>query len=510
MEVNHFLKKLNWIICLFTIAVCTGFFYLYTSDCILTVHDDILTYMQTRQGDIWQTAISDAKHGRICHIPLTYLLCLPYLPDNPVFVRLCSMAAISFDMLALYSLIRRNIDKTAGYLSSLLIISFAFVSNQHNLFVSYIIGHQIPIGFVLLSLSSFTEYYKDKKNRYLLISALFLFLASVLYEACIAYIILIAFIAMYSSDGNIFKNCYKIIYNMRFHILFTAAYLTIYIIWRKMYPSDYSGAKFFWGNIPQSIITLIKYSFGMTPGLPLVAMLIKKYISINEILKETDITIFIVPLITAASFYIAFPKIKKPKNSLMLIFLYITGMLIPNIIISFTTKYTDWTQSGSYSYVTSFYSYFMMIPLFLLILKCIFKGSIKKPCIIILSSLVFIVSLGACVNNTAWNIYFRKNLRKYEAFRNAVEDEYFDNLPSGTTIYIPDYSGIHNDMDITASFASIYSSADVKFENQGSELDFSHPVVYMKYDAQTGDIMISRIDSNFNDLEEAKCISSSD
>lgn len=499
IEVNYLMKKINWIICLLTVAVCTGLFYIYTSDCILTVHDDILTYMQTRQGNIWQTALSDAKHGRICHIPLTYLLCFPYLPDNPVFVRLCSIAAVSFDMLALYTLVKRNIDKTAAYLSCLLFISFAFVSNQHNLFVSYIVGHQIPIGFVLLSLSSFTEYYKNKKTRYLIISSLFLFLASVLYEACAAYIILIAFIAMYNSEGNIFRNCCKIIYNMRFHILFMAVYLAIYLIWRKIYPSDYSGAKLFWGNIPQSIITLLRYSFGMTPGLPLAAILIKKYVSIKEILNETDITIIIAPLITAISFYIAFPKIKKPKNTLTLIFFYLCGMLIPNIIISFTPKYTDWTQSNSYSYVTSFYSYFMMIPLFLLILKCIFKGTLKKHCIIILSSLVFLVSLSACVNNIAWNIYFRKDLVKYKAFRNAVSEDYFDNLQSGTVIYIPDYSGIHNDMDLTAEFASIYTSSDITFENDSSKLDFSHPVIYMKYEADTGNITLIKVDS-INDL----------
>ncbi len=501
------MKKLNWLICIVTIAVCTGFFFIYTSDCVLTVHDDILTYMQARQGNIWQTALSDARHGRICHIPLTYLLCLPYLPDSAVFVRICSIAAVSFDMLALYSLIKRNIDKTAAYISCLVFISFAFVSNQHNLFVSYIIGHQIPIGFVLLSLSSFTEFYKNNKTRYLIISSVFLFMASVLYEASAAYILLIFFIAMYSSEGNIFKNCYKIIYDMRFHILFTAVYLIVYFAWRKIYPSDYSGAKLYWGNIPQSLITLLKYSFGMTPGLPLAAMLIKKYVSIKEIIKQTDITVFIAPLITAVSFYIAFPKIKKPKNTPALIFFYITGMLIPNIIISFTTKYTEWTQSNSYSYVTSFYSYFMMIPLSLLILKCIFKGKIKKPFLILLSSLVFLISLCACVNNIAWNIYFGKNLKRYEAFRNAVADEYFENLPSGTIIYIPDYSGIHNDMNTTSSFASIYTTTDLTFENEKSELDFSHTVVYMKYESKTGNILISKIDENFNNLEEYKCIS---
>ncbi len=497
-KVVIYLKKTTPFLQLSAFIICAVLFFFTTADSVLTVHDDILTYMQVKQGDLWNTIINDTSHGRISHIILLPMLFFPYFFGSTVAVRLISLFSVLFDVSALYLLIRKNVDKNAAYLSSLLFISFACISNQHNLFVSYIFAHQISIGIVIFALTIFTDYYREKKSSSLVISALLLTFAAFLYEAMAAYIILFILISMYKNEGNIFKNCCRILYDTHFHLLFLLIYVIIYAIWRYLHPSDYDGAKLYFENIPGSLITMSIYSLGMIPGLPLGAMFIKKYITLDEFKDGASIWIIIIPVISAVTFYYIYPKLQRINDLRPLTLLCIVGIIAPNIIISFTEKYVSWSQQNSYSYVTSFYSYFFMVPLFLIIIKSIFRKKLKRHALILLSIMIFIISLSASVGNTAWNIYFKKNLMRYTAFENAVSDDYFDNIPDGTVIYIPDYQGIHHDMNITADFARIYTDAQIYFENDENKLDFSENVICMRYDKSTHAILLGHIDPTFS------------
>ncbi len=473
-------------------------FFLITSDSVLTVHDDILTYMQVQRGNLWQTAVDDAKHGRIGHIPLTFLLYIPYFFKSPLTVRAFSAGAVLFDMAGLYCLIKNNINKRAGLLSCILFISFACISNQHNLFVSYIIGHQIPSGMVLFALSEFTKYYfGQKKKCRLILSAALLTAASFLYEACTAYILLFLFTAFLKNEGKFSEKSFKAVKDNAVNIAFLAGYVLVYYLWRRSYPSDYDGSVLSFANIPQSFITMLRYSSGMIPGLPAAAMLIKEYVTTAQIVNELNPFMLAAPLASAVSFGLLFPKTEIKQKKGVLILYCLAGIVIPNLIISFTPKYTEWTESGSYSYVTSFYSYFFLVPLFIVILKCIVKKN-SKVSVVILSTAVFAVSLVSTVNNTAWNCYFRTELARYSAFSDAVSSDYFDTLEDGTTVYIPDYTGIHHDMSITESFVSIYTDSDLTFTNDAESIDFSRPVIMMKYDPEKKIISCGKIDNDMN------------
>lgn len=481
-----------------TLVLCVASFFLITADSVFTVHDDILTYMQVQRGNLWQTAVNDAKHGRVGHVPLTFLLYIPYFFKSPLTVRVFSAGAVLFDMAGLYYLVKNNISKRAGLLSCILFISFACISNQHNLFVSYIIGHQIPSGMVLFALGIFTKYYPERKDRKKLIAgAVLLTAASLLYEACTAYILLFLFTAFLKIEGKFSEKAVKAIKDNLINFAFLAAYVLLYYLWRRSYPSDYSGSVLAFDDLRQSFITMFRYSFGMVPGLPAAAMLIKGYVPVPEILSELKPWMLIAPLAAAVSFGILFPEteIKQKKGTLILYCL--AGIVIPNLIISFTPKYAEWTASGSYAYVTSFYSYFFLIPLFILVLKCIVK---KKSNVntIVLSTLVFAVSLVSAVNNAAWNCYFRTELARYRAFSDAVSSDYFDTLEDGTTVYIPDYTGIHHDMSITESFVSIYTDSDLTFTNDAESIDFSRPVIMMKYDPEKKIISCGKMDNDMN------------
>lgn len=477
-------------------------FFLTTRDSVLTVHDDILTYMQVQRGNLWQTAIDDAKNGRIGHVPLMWLLYIPYFFRSAATVRIFSACAVIFDMTALYLLVKNNIDRYAAFLSCILFISFAYISNQHNLFVAYIIGHQIPSGLVLFSLNEFTGYYRGgRRRKKLIISALLLIAASFLYEACTAYILLFLLLGLFFNEGKPITRIKGALKDNLVNMAFLGLYVLVYMIWRVFYPSSYDGSVLSFGNIPRSLLTMMKYSFGMTPGLPAAAMHLKRYVSFDTLLDSLDIWMFIFPLIPAAAFYFLFPAIRDIRNKGFLFICCLAGILIPNIIISFTPKYTEWAAGNSYSYVTSFYSYFFLILLFILILKTLFRKK-SRITLLALSGFVFVISIAAVINNTAWNCYFRGQLRRYEAFETAVSSDYFDGLEDGTVVYIPDYSGIHNDMSITESFVSIYTDTELSFTNNADALDFGKNVIMMKYDPDTGTVSCGRLEPDMTFLPE--------
>lgn len=471
------------------IIIFLSYFFI-TSESVLTVHDDILTYAEVQHGDLIGTIKSYAVNGRISHIPMTFLLWIPYYFHSVTAVRIFSAVSLLFNMSGLYVLVKNNSCRYNAYLICLLFISFACISNQHNLFVAYTFAHQLPVGIILFSLDRYIKYLKYDKIRHKIISYVLFFTACFMYEAMTVFFLMFVGISLYRNKSEKFSRRIKcLIRDVFFHGAFLSAYLVIYALWRYFYPSYYDGTTFFLKNPLMSILALFKFSFGMTPMLPSLAMLLKKYITWNEFIQSLSLWNILAPIIAGTAFYKVFPKIKKSEKTVPSVIFCILGMIIPNVLISLTEKYTYWAKQNAYSYVPSFYSYFFMIMLLVVLFSTFKRGNVEK----VLSICVTLVTLVCSLGNTAWNTYFSKNLDRYKAFEEAVSSEYFDNITDGTVIYIPDYQGIHNDMKLTEYYADVYISADVTFENNYDNINFSKPVISMLYDEDTKKITVERI-----------------
>ncbi len=475
------------------IIIFMSYFFI-TSESVLTVHDDILTYAEVQHGDLFGTIKSYAENGRISHIPMTFLLWIPYYFHSVTAVRIFSAVSVLFNMSGLYVLVRNNSGKYNAYLTFILFISIACISNQHNLFVAYTFAHQLPVGIILFSLILYIKYLKYDKFRHKISSAILFFTACFMYEAMTVFFLIFAGLSLYrNKDKKLCERMKILIRDIFFHGILLSVYLLIYVLWRYFHPSYYDGTRFYLKNIPMSILALVKFSFGMTPMLPAFAMLAKKYITWQEFIASVSLWNILAPVIAGTAFYRVFPKIKKPEKTVSAVIFCISGMIVPNVLISLTEKYTYWASMNAYSYVPSFYSYFFMIILLVIVFSTFKRGNVEKSVEKVLSICVALVTLVCSLGNTAWDAYFSKNLDRYRAFEEAVSSEYFKDIPDGTVIYIPDYTGIHNDMNLTAYYADVYISADVTFENNYDNIDFSKPVVSMLYDDSTQKITIERI-----------------
>lgn len=471
------------------IIIFMGYFFT-TAESVLTVHDDILTYAEVLHGDIIGTVKSYAINGRISHIPMTVLLWIPYLFKSVIAVRIFSAVSVLFNISGLYVLVKNNAGKYNACLTCMLFMAFACISNQHNLFVAYTFAHQLPVGIILFSLDLYIKYLKTNTKQNKISSAVLFFTACFMYEAMTVFLLMFAGISFYFRRKKDFK---LIIHDILLHGIMLFIYLAVYVTWRYLHPSYYDGTTFCLKNIPMSFLALVKFSFGMTPMLPAFAMLAKKYITFQEFKNSLSFWNILTPLLAGTAFYRVFPRIKKPEKITPAVVFCISGMLFPNVLISLTEKYTNWATQNAYSYVPSFYSYFFMIMLAVTVFSTFKHENVEKSVETVLSICVSVVTLVCSLNNSAWDAYFSKNLAKYRAFENAVSSEYFEDIPDGTVIYIPDYSGIHNDMELTAYYADVYIPADVTFENDYNNLDFSRPVVAMHYDETTQKITIEEL-----------------
>lgn len=471
------------------IVVFMGYFFT-TAESVLTVHDDILTYAEVLHRDIAGTVKSYAVNGRISHIPMTVLLWIPYLFRSVIAVRIFSAVSVLFNISGMYSLVKNNSGKHNAYLCCMLFMAFACISNQHNLFVAYTFAHQLPIGIMLFSLDLHIKYLKYDRFRHKITSALLFFTACFMYEAMTVFLLMFAGISFYFRRKNNVKLIFR---DILLHGIMLSVYLAVYVSWRYFHPSYYDGTALYLKNLPMSVLALLKFSLGMTPTLPAFAMLAKKYITFQEFKSCISLWNILTPLLAGTAFYRVFPKIKKPEKITPAVVFCISGMLIPNVLISLTAKYTNWASQNAYSYVPSFYSYFFMIMLAVIVFSTVKRQNVEKPVNIFLSICVSLTALVCSLGNSAWDAYFSKNLAKYRAFETALSSGYFDDIEDGTVIYIPDYSGIHNDMELTGYYAEVFISADVTFENNYDSIDFSKNVTAMYYDEDSQKIIFEEL-----------------
>lgn len=164
-------------------------FFSITYYAVFAVHDDMYSYLIYRLNQMWPMAYSAAiGQGRIgfmfLNLPLTYL---PFLGNSLFFYKLCSVAAICFDMFALAFLLRRHVGEKTALLAVAIFFVFAQIDYQHNLFIAYVFNLQIPIGFCLLSIDQLLAFYQEKKNGKLIRSSILLFLAACLSETFLLF-----------------------------------------------------------------------------------------------------------------------------------------------------------------------------------------------------------------------------------------------------------------------------------------------------------------------------------
>lgn len=450
---------------------------------IFTVQDALVHYVWAQTGDFIKSSVSIAVgQSRIMYFVCNLCSLIPYYFDNLTIYNLFSFTTIIICAYSIWRLLSRHWSKEAGFLGILLYFAFAQADWSHNFFVSYIVVLQGIIAFCLFSIERLLTYFKDKQKKYLIQSALFLVLASSVYESFILYSILIFFIALrenYSTGANL-KKLLKIVFiELRFHILFMILYLVIYFTFRIVHPSQYEANTVGNLDLAMALKTTLIYSVGMFPGAHFLRIF-KEGVNVFRLTEMLDI----IKMIVTGTIYIWLIKkstiVSKGKQVCYLL-LMILGTILPCVLYGFTKRHVEWVNNGTKSYGASYYSYYFWI--LAITIFCIWfyhRTKHKRVFLFLSAGVVMAVSFMTGISNHYFENYFKENFDRYCTFRQILQSDLFGEIDQNAEIYVEGSSGIHGNFDYVNLLAQKYTGRSYKFVTEYERVDFSGQVFMIK------------------------------
>ncbi len=434
---------------------------------VFTVHDTWVHYVWARIGDYWESSWEVAMvQGRISYLFLNLFSILAYASNSIWIYNIISFGTITFCAFSLGKMMKMNSNTYVGLLCVALFFAFAQADEQHNFFVAYVglIGLQGAIAFVLLAMERlFTYYYKEKKRKYLIQSAMLLVLGSMAYEAIIFLSILFFLIAVIENNDekDLKIKIRNIILELRFHVFFMLIYLFIYFIFRLFCPSVYEPTTIGNLNLALAFKTMITYSFGMMPGAHFFR--IKERINVWEYINVISI---IKVLLVGAIYNLTLLKSKLFSNTKQAIYTLIMamGVFLPCLIMGFTKRHVEWIQNGVTSYGASYYSYYFII--IVIALFCVIfynKTSFKKMFLILSTIIIVSLALVTDVSNRYFADIFKSSFDRCSAFNKLLESDPFKEIEEGATIYVEGSSGIHGSFYYVNELANSYTGKRYNF-----------------------------------------------
>jgi hypothetical protein len=309
---------------------------------------------------------------------------VPYLVKNFVFFQIVKIIAIVANFILLFITIYQITEKKEyAFLSTIL----AFVALRYywnyNTLTSYPFVFTNGLNFTFLSIIFLIKGIREKNIKPSVLSALFFFTASIFYESFLLYISLLTFLFVY----EIFKRQTEIkrlidnyIYLLPQHTAFIL-YVIIYIIFKLVYPAQYSGLTINLNEIPAMFRTIFQYTVS---GLPLIEYNLKFYVNyliknysslINFMLNSNEPVVMVKSvMVFICTYVVIYSKDQKKFTYRKFFHPYIFIFLVflpfqPNVLLGLTQKYQDWVLiHGIKEYTCTYFSYFSWIVLIIVII----------------------------------------------------------------------------------------------------------------------------------------------
>ena len=253
-------------------------------------------------------------------------------------------------------------------------------------------------------------------------------------------------------------------------------------------------------SIKEFIVTTFKLAVGLFP-------LNYRQDSIKNLLfKSFDFSmlncarwIIIFCMIFAISrLMISAKKISVRKYIRMSFFCFI-GMILPGMLVAVTNKFVDMIYKiGIKSFGVSYYSYFFIIAWIAMSVVFVFQRiPIKKIFITIVMIVFAFITEFTFINNEYYIEVLSSQNDKYNLWCGVIETDYFKNLEEGAQIYLPEYIGIHYDINTLANYANNMCGTNITTTNDFDTLNFEKPVFYLNLDNNNKAVYLARIDKEF-------------
>ncbi|WP_339318646.1 acyltransferase family protein [Paenibacillus sp. FSL R10-2734] len=470
----------------------------------INVNDELLILISSQKGlgSIYEyIANVSLSQGRAYFLGNLVALIIFTIKNVYVFRIICLLILVSniYSFILLCNKIWNN-TVLSWMLCFLFFVSLTF-SWEPAIPNAYITFYGVSITALFLSLRYFYLYIENKQTKFIVLSILGYILCLFTYELFIIFAPLYLLIAM-----SRIKGLKKSIYKVLPIIISTAAYIVIYLIWRKLFGSGYEGAKVDLASfsIVDCLRAIVVIGLSALPG---ALLLISKYRYIyfdlygdqqfqskylNIIAQVFTVQNVILGLL---AFYIFYKLLQESRrvvfSNRMIIYIGIAAVyiFIPSTILAVTPLYQEAVKNSSFITLNaSYFSLFACILFFcLLVIKLLQRvGSEKKQKLVIFLGAAFIAMMCILSNFQSDTITKHQNyLKQRLSFINSfINSDSFRNIQDGAVIYAPSIFKSEMSLAIHDSFWDEYTKIrigkNVHFTKELPDSSVHNPVYYLK------------------------------
>jgi hypothetical protein len=498
---------------LFILIICLTFYpYL---DIRFTTLDDMQHSIMYAGQSIFNIGHNYAtQQGRIFFYFSTIVTGIPHLFNNFIYYKILGLGSLLINTILIGIVIYRvTKQKSLALIYLLLFYSLIQYSFDHNLLTSYPFVFSTAINLLLISLLFFQQYLKDNKKLFLILSLSFYLLCICMYETMILYgalFLLLSYINIRNIPEE--KNkLMKIVKDTYWFAIVLVFYITSYLIFRMFYPGTYDGAKIDVANKMDFFKVLYQYSIAAFPTYIFrnnEVFFIENLFNPNgqSIFAQFKIEWVIKSLIVGYILYYLLPTLKNKSYGLKKLIWFVTFSIIlivlPNILISLTSKYQYWVSIGSLSYLTAYFSFFGVIFLICSILIFLNNSFIGKRYVYKVFRIISFLLIGLLSYVTDYSNYqFAKSAEitsgKWEIMDQFMASDSFHSIQDNSVIFTPTLINTQDTYLSNAykeywkSYIKINSGKNITFINTKEELN--------QYNTQNQDIHFLKYISELKD-----------
>ncbi|MDD2386651.1 MAG: hypothetical protein PHP52_07690 [Bacteroidales bacterium] len=433
-----------------------------------TTADDLENYMSLKKHMLFSEAWIYTKNaGRFYFIITKPLYSLPYIGDSFLLTKIIQIFSLLLSYSLFAILIKKlfNSKELALVLFLLLVMATSASENFHIPFIAYPFYFTFSFSILICSFLLFFKYTETQKYKYVIFSAIVLFIAILFYETYLVFLLFFCFYIFFKNLSSS-KSLKKLLKSNTFYkelipiVSAAVLYVLLYFGFRLMFLNEteiYHGSSFAKNfsfanyfslitNLTKTILPTNLYHLSQN-------YIIQNSLSsgghINNfwhILQNSNLLSIINTIIQMALFvFIAlrFNKNISYKKILIGILVAFLFTISAHSILGLSEKYNAIENATIKGYVTSYFAYFGVWLIILLMSYLLIKLThkikyIKYAVIVVLSLGLGYVSIITSYSNDHLSRGWKKSQLRFTLLDDLLKEGAFDNVENGSIIYSPE------------------------------------------------------------------------
>ncbi|MDY0141535.1 MAG: hypothetical protein RBR97_06550 [Bacteroidales bacterium] len=433
-----------------------------------TTADDLENYMTLKRQVLFSDAQTYSKvAGRFYFIITKPLYSLPYIGDNFLLTKIIQ----NFSLLLSYSLFSILIKKLfkskelALALFLLLVMATSASANYYIPFIAYPFYFTFSFSILICSFLLFIKYTETQKYKYVIFSAIVLFIAILFYETYLIFLVFFCFFIFFKNlssskslikllkSNTFYKELIPIVSAAVLYVLLYFGFRLIFLSETEIYHGSSFAKNFDFANYLSIITKLTKTILPTNLYYLSQDIIIQNSLSptghINNfwhVLQNSNLLTIINTIIQLFLFvFIALRFDEKISYKKILIGILVAFLftISAHSILGLSEKYNAIESATIKGYVTSYYSYFGVWLIILLMSYLLIKLThkikyIKYAVIVVLSLGIGYVSIITSYSNDHLSRGWEKSQLRFTLLDELLIEGTFNNIDDGSIIYTPE------------------------------------------------------------------------